>query len=131
MSIFRASDKRRDGTRGQTSVFYVEFRDHVGRRCVSPAFAGEDETRDLNRGLVQLAADRASGKRMTPQDREWVRGLPPKLRVRLGDAGLVDPELVASLRPLAELVDAWREHLKAKGTGERQWKQVIPRSSSS
>jgi integrase len=128
MSIFQPSYKRRDGTSAKTSAFYVEFRDHMGRRRVVPGFADEVSSRDLNRRLVALVAAREAGQSLDDETRQWVRNLPPKLRRRLADFGLVDADLVASLRPLSELVDAWGEHLRARGATERHVRMVTRRA---
>ena len=128
MSVFRASYRRRDGTSAKTSVFYVEFRDHLGRRRVVPGFAEEAATRDLNRRLVALVASRISGRSIDDETRQWVRTLPPKLRRQLADFGLVDAYLVAALRPLSELVDAWGEHLRARGVTELHVRLVTKRA---
>lgn len=128
MCVFRPSYKRRDGTSAHTTRYYVEFYDHNRCRHRVPAYEDEAATRDLNRRIVELVVARDANRPIDGESRRWVTTLPRKLRQRLADIGLVDVELGASLRPMDELVEDWAEHLRAKGTTDRQTKQVTKRA---
>jgi len=119
MSVYRGSYKGDDGESRRTDVHYVEFRDHAGRKRVVAGFKDKGATRAMETKLVKLAALRASGATPDEAMRRWIEGLAPARRDRLAAIGLITPETVAGLRPLAELIDAWTKDLRADGNGVR------------
>jgi len=128
MCVFKPVYKLADGTTTTTPRYYVEFYDHHRRRHRVPAYTDEGATRDLNRKIVELVIARVDRRPMDVGSQRWVHTLPPRLRQRLADIDLIDADLVASLRPLPELVGQWAEHLHATGATESHVKQVTVRA---
>ncbi len=128
MSVFRRTYTGRDGKREKTGVFYVEFRDHMDRVQRVPGYRDRAATQELERKLRTLSALRASGSPPDETMRRWTENLPAALRDRLAAVGLITAQQVAALRSLSTLVDAWAEHLGAKGTGEEHVRLVKARA---
>ncbi len=128
MSIYRKSYTARDGTSAKTATYYVEFRDHLARTQVVSAYQDKASSRELERKLVKLVALHASGATLDERMRRWVEELEAGLRDRLAEIGIISASQVAALRPLTGLVDSWAEHLRAKGTTERQVRLVKSRA---
>ena len=128
MSVFRIHYLDKAGKKRSTKRWHIEFRDHLGRRQRVPGFADKASSREFERKLERLVALRSSGA--TPDDamRRWIEGIAPALRDRLAAMDLLTARQVAALRPLTELLDAWEEHLLAKGTSRRQITQVLGRA---
>src|SRR5690349_10961279 len=74
MSVYRKCYNRRDGTPARTSMYYVEFRDHVGRLQVVSGFHDKDATRALERKLLQVAALRATDAPLDVDTHRWIEG---------------------------------------------------------
>ncbi len=113
MSVYRSSFKR-DGKTIASANFYVEIRDHVGRRQVVAGFADKHATRALEAKLRKLVALRASGATPDEDVRRWTESLAPSLRDRLAEIGLLTPGQTLGLRPLSELRGEWKKHLLAE-----------------
>ena len=119
MSTYRISWRDEKGRQHRTRRWHVEFRDHLGRRQRVPGFKDQKASVELERKLVRLVALRASDATPDESMRRWIEGLAPDLRDRIAKIGLFTPQQVASLRPLTEVLDAWEEHMRARGTTTR------------
>lgn len=128
MSIFRQAYRYRDGTLAHTSMHYFDFRDHLGRRQVVSGLPDKEETRELQRRCLDIVAVRAKGGALDAEQRRWAESLAPRLRERLIKIGLFTAREAGGLRPLTALVEAWTEHLRAKGTSEDHVQQVTSRA---
>ena len=98
-------------------------RDHRGIERTVPAFADKELSRELARRIAQLARHKAAGSALPPGLHEWAQGLPPKIRSRLAQIGL----LGAGAQPLSEHVDDFEAHLRARGNTERHVKETRAR----
>src|SRR5262245_46204319 len=78
--------------------------------------------------LKHLVHARASATPPSPDVRRWCDALPAGTRETLARFDLLDRKQIAAAAPLTVHMAAWKEHLVAKGTGERQRKQVTVRA---
>ncbi len=117
-----------DGKSHTSRRWVVEFYDHLRIRRRISAFRDKRASLSAERMIVELVHCRASG--MTPSDelRRWCESIPPRIRDKLANFGLLDPRHIAAAAALSEHLDRWGQHLTAKGTSEAQGKQVTGRT---
>ena len=127
MSVYRPTYKHPSGEIRESPTWWVQFWDHRGVRQRVRGYSDKTATNALENRLMQLVHVRASGATPTADLRRWCMTLPPHLTKTLVACDLLDRRLVAGNTPIAEHVQAWEEHLRAKGTGERQREQVAAR----
>ena len=129
MSLFQPRYTSAAGERCKSPTWWIEFRDHLDIRRRVRGFTDKRATETVERKVHELVHARASGTTPSHDLRRWCRTLPPRLRKSLAKWGVIDSRSVAALRPLIEHFEAWRKHLRAKGTSAAQQKQVTGRAA--
>jgi integrase len=98
--------------------WYCEFR-FDGRMRRVPLFTDRKASEDAARQIERLIDCCGAGEAPTAALVRWLEVMPPALRTRLVDMGMVDSRRVAACRALDEHLDDFRKALLAKGTTER------------
>jgi len=95
-------------------TFTVELRDHLGivRRFVG--LADHRQTEQLGRRIEALVGCKVSGLHPTPELLRWLEDIPSALKDRLAGLGIIAAERAGAAKRLADLVQAYGEHLQAK-----------------
>lgn len=128
MSVYRKSYVHKGKVR-RARTWCVETRDHRGDRLiVHSGIRDRAAAEELERKLIRLVALRAVDAPPDESMRRWIESLPPELRERLADSGLLSATQLAGTRPLATLLDAWEEHLDAAETTHDQVVLVVGRA---
>ena len=125
MRVFRQQYKDRSRKTKTSRNWYVEIKDHLEVTRRIPGFADKSLTAELSRKLEKLVATRALGEQPGPELGLWLESLPPKLRTKLTDIGLLDTRSVASGKPLTEHLADFYESLLAKGDTTRRAQEVV------
>ncbi|MBM4081630.1 MAG: hypothetical protein FJ278_18145, partial [Planctomycetes bacterium] len=119
MRIFRATYRDRVGRRREAAKWYVEFKDAFGATRRLPAFTDKKASEQLGRRPEQLAACRASGTPLGTGLTRWVESLPPRLRDKLTETGLVDIQRAAASKGLEKHLQDFAQFLGARGNTEK------------
>lgn len=125
MRVFRQQYKDRSGKTGMSANWYVEIKDHLEVTRRIPGFPDKSFTTELGRKLEKLVTARALGEPPAPELARWLENMPPKLRQRLTDIGLLDSRTVASGKPLGEHLAEFHEALLAKGDTAKRAQEVV------
>lgn len=127
MSLFRPTYRvKGEGRRSPT--WWIQFRDHRDVRRKIRGLADRRATEAMGEKLKHLVHARASATPPSADIRRWCDALPVRTRETLARFDLLDRRQVAAAAPLTVHVAAWKEHLVAKGTSERQRSQVTVRA---
>jgi integrase len=128
MSLYRPS-YRVKGERFQSPTWWIQFRDHREIRRKIRGLPDRRTTEAMEERLKHLVHARASATPPTTDIRRWCDALPARTRETLARFDLLDRKQVAAAEPLTVHLASWAEHLAAKGTSERQRKQVTARAA--
>lgn len=114
---FKRSRNRR-GKKEKSSIYYIEFNDHLRIKRTLPAFSNKSASDAIGHKIENLVALRMAGEAPDAALASWLESCPQKMIVKLGEWGLLAKERVVAGKPLSEHVADWRDSLLAKGTGE-------------
>lgn len=128
MRVYRSRYTDEDGNRRETSAWYIDFKDHTGQRRRMAAFENKKASEEFARRVEQLVECLVAGRRPDTDMSRWLESVPPALRERLAEMGLLDQATVAANKPLVAHVEDWRQSLLAKGTGKKRARQVSRRT---
>ena len=117
--IARRKQKHSDGSVHVSPTWHVEYTDHRGARRRLAGFTSKAATRTLAATIEELVACRATGTEPPARLARAVDALPARVLEHLAGAGLLDEVRRASVRPLADLLANWAEHLRQKGNTDR------------
>jgi len=115
MRLFRATYKDREGTVRTAAKWYVEFRDHMGRRRRLAAFTDKKASVEFGRKVDDLVICRLAGERPSAELGRWLESLPSPTCEKLVSLDILDKERAASAKSLLRHVDDWGKALTAKG----------------
>ncbi|MCE9635767.1 MAG: site-specific integrase [Planctomycetes bacterium] len=119
MSLYRPTYRvKGEGFRSPT--WWIQFRDHKDVRRKIRGLADRRSTEAMEEKLKHLVHARASATPPSSDIRRWCDALPVRTRETLARFDLLDRKQLAAAAPLAVHIDAWQEHLAAKGTGRPQ-----------
>lgn len=108
--IYRPTYKARNGRTRDLSRWYVEAK-HAGRTWRIAGFTDHVATVELGRQIDRLAALRGVRQPPDPELVRAIAGWPADIRARVAKVGLLASSHAAGMRPLADLVEAWRVSL--------------------
>ena len=95
---FRRKSRDESGRVVESDIYYIDvpmvtdaMRRAVKGSCLRlPGFRDKAATDELGRRVQKLVVLRATGGEPRPELREWINGLPVKVRDKLAMAGLID-----------------------------------------
>ena len=93
MRVFKR--EQQDGHR-----YYVDFRDHNGRRHRLAGFRGKRATRQLAYKIERLVAHRTAGEPPPPDLSRWVDSLPRRLLDKLAEWAIISKRRAGRTRTL-------------------------------
>ena len=95
--------------------YHVHFRDHLDTRRRVVAFTDKQASDELGRKIGKLVALVGAGERPDPQLARWIEKMPPHVRDKLAEWGILNERASAATKPLAVHLDDFRESLAARG----------------
>ncbi len=122
------------GPKGQkikrmSSKWYAVFADWSETLRRLPLLEDKKASVELSRRIERLNSVRAGGDVMTADMNRQVETMPPAIRAKLAEWGILSPLRVAAGKPLVEHLADWNQALLAKGNTERHATLVTSRAS--
>lgn len=116
------------GEKRLSEKFYAIFQDHqrIKRRLVG--FTDRKATVEVKRKVRKLVELRAAGDMTPPELARFIETMPPDMRQRLAEWGIIDATRVAAGKSLAEHLDDWRKSLLSKDNTQRHAELVTSRA---
>jgi len=130
MRVFQSTYKNREGQTTNTRTWYVELRDQTERPRKVRAFADKRASEELGRKLERLVSLRVSGERPDMAMTRWVESLPATITKRLAKIGLLDAIRMASVKPIREHIDDYKQSLADSGATPEYVQKTIHRITS-
>jgi hypothetical protein len=100
MNLFHQTYKDRKGKTRQSANWYFDLTDHSGIVRRFPGFTDKGATAELRRRIQKLIECCVAGASLDAEMAKWLETIPTDLRCRLLKYGLIDPQSVASAKPL-------------------------------
>ncbi|MBX3459228.1 MAG: site-specific integrase [Planctomycetes bacterium] len=124
LRVFKATYRDRAGKPRESELWYIEFRDHVGRRRRMPAAESRGAAEAFGAQVGRLVQQMRDGLRLTadrqPEDlRFWLERLPSGARDYLCRIGLLDQAQEAAILTLREHLEAFHQAM-LDGTASRR-----------
>ena len=129
MSIRKHSYSTRDGKPTKTANYYVFFSDHAGARRRVPAYVDKTASKELERLIQALVAHRATGAVLRPELARKVDRLKPQTLEQLVKWRILDASRLAALKPIAELLNSFKESLESGDRDAKHVRQVFAMAS--
>ena len=90
---------RKTGAKKQTSKWYVEIADAGGVTRRMPALTAKAQSEEFGKKVERLVACRIAGTSPEPELVRWVTALPAATHSRLLKYGLIDANVVGTVKP--------------------------------
>ena len=103
-----------------TSKWTLEIVLHNHRRARFTGMKDRRSSESMGRMISKLTEARGGGGDLGRDVLRWLEGVPPRLRDRLIELDLLDRGHAALGMPLSEHLDHWTDHLRKKGTTDKQ-----------
>ena len=100
MRVFKPTYKA-NGQRGTSPRWHVAFRDHRDARRRVVAFTDKSASTEMGRKIEKLVALVGAGERPDPQLARWIEAMPPHVRDKLSEWGLINDHMSAASMTLA------------------------------
>jgi integrase len=130
MRVFKHKQKGADGSWNPTKKWYMEFRDHRGRRLSLAGYKEKRVTEDLLRFVERLVDLRASGASLDKEARDRVAKLAPRLLRQLIKYDILDSSHTQKLKALNEHLADYVRSLRDKQRNEIYVRNVESRTRS-
>jgi integrase len=127
--IYQPTYKARNGRTRGLSRYYVECK-HAGRTWRIAGFVDKGATVELGRQIDRLAALHAVGERPDPALAHTIERWPASLRARVAKVGLLEASHAAGLRPLADLLEDFKAHLRGRDRTAKHVAHVVGRAKA-
>ncbi len=98
----------------ETNCYYVEFRDHNNYCRRLKAFTDQGASQRVGATIEDLLVAKGSSQGIGGDLRRRIEGLPKTMRTELATWGLLDERANTATKPLAELVAAFIESMRAR-----------------
>ena len=128
MRVFKPTYTAPDGRRRALSRYHIAFRDHLdtGRRVVGST--DRAASIELGRKIEKLVAHVGAGERPDPELGRWIEKMPPRVRDKLAEWGVLNERTSAASKPLADHLADFRTSLAARGNTRDHVEQVTSRA---
>lgn len=116
MRVFKTTWTDRDGNKVETRKWYIEFRDHLQIIRRLTAFTDKSLSEALGRKIMQLVNYKIAGcEDLDSHLSRWLEQIPPSLRDRFVEYGLIDNKTASGGKFLHEHIKDFKQSLLAKG----------------
>ena len=99
----------------RSPMYHVFFTDHLDTRRRIVAFTDKQASDELGRKIGKLVALVGAGERPDPELARWIEKMPPHVRDKLAEWGILNERASAAMKPLADHLDDFRASLLARG----------------
>jgi site-specific recombinase XerD len=130
MRLCRQQYKNRHGETRESAKWYVDLKDHDGRRRRIPGFTDKGATTELGRHVEKLIALRVVKQPPTPELSAWLEGMPAGFTRQLAAWGILDSCHVGHSKPLSDHVADFKRSLEAKANTARHVTETAKRVSA-
>ena len=127
MRVFKPTYKDRSGQKRELRKWWIELQDHLQIIRRFPGFSDKAQSEALGQQIECLVGCRIAGQQPGPELSRWLELVPNKLRMHLGNIGLLDRTRAAAGKPLAEHLADFEQSLLAKGSTARYARQTARR----
>jgi integrase len=111
MRTFKKSYRTKAGKQ-EAKRFTIELRDHTEQVRRFQGFADKATSEALGRQIQKLVRYKGAHDLPDSETLRWIESMPPSLKARLIEIGLLDKHKGESGKPLAEHIEAFRAKLK-------------------
>jgi len=127
MKTYRAKFKDKNGDVRKCEKFYIDFRDHKGRRHKMAGFVTKRHTDALSRNIETLISCQLSGDTIPLELQRWIEGLSDSLTKKLVKWGLLDSQRANGNKLLIEHLDEFRQIMQSQGKSRKHIKDTVNR----
>ncbi len=127
---FYEKDDQGQKVKRMSSKWYAVFVDWSEALRRLPLMEDKKASIELARKIERLNSIRAGGDMMTADLTRYVETMPPSIRARLAEWGILSAARVAAGKPLVEHLADWKAALLAKGNTERHAELVTTRAGN-
>lgn len=112
MKLYKPQYKDRQGKKKKCQHWYIGFTDNRQVRRRLPAFSNKRASEKAGEKIEELLS---SGGILSPELQRWIENIPPKMRDKLIELGLIDGQRVSANlgKPLTEHLEDFCEGLSA------------------
>src|SRR5271170_1352381 len=125
---FYETDAQGQKVKRMSSKWYAVFVDWSEALRRLPLLEDKKASTELSRKIERLNSIRAGGDMMTADLTRYVETMPPGIRAKLAEWGILSAARVAAGKPLAEHLADWKRALLAKGNTDRHAELVTSRA---
>lgn len=118
MRIYREHYTGKDGKRKMCEKWYLDFRDHRGRRRKMPGFKEKRKSEYFANHVESLVSCRGAGQSIPPDLQLWIERLPEQTLKKFVGWDLIDSQRSHGTKLLVEHLADWKQSLMAKGTAK-------------
>ncbi len=127
---FYETDANGQKVKRMSSKWYAVFVDWSEALRRLPLLEDKKASTELARKIERLNSIRAGGDMMTADLTRYVETMPPGIRAKLAEWGILSAVRVAASKPLVEHIADWKAALLAKGNTVRHAELVTSRASN-
>ncbi len=127
---FYETDAQGQKVKRMSSKWYAVFVDWSEALRRLPLLEDKKASTELARKIERLNSIRAGGDMMTADLTRYVETMPPGIRAKLAEWGILSAVRVAASKPLVEHIADWKAALLAKGNTVRHAELVTSRASN-
>jgi len=127
---FYETDAQGQKVKRMSSKWYAVFVDWSEALRRLPLLEDKKASTELARKIERLNSIRAGGDMMTADLTRYVETMPPGIRAKLAEWGILSAVRVAASKPLVEHIADWKAALLAKGNTVRHAELVTSRAGN-
>ena len=125
---FYETDAQGQKVKRMSSRWYAVFVDYADILRRLPLLTDRKASGELARKIERLNSIRAGGDVMSPELARYIETMPPGIRAKLAEWGILSAARVAAGKPLADHLADWKQSLLAKGNTGRHAELVTSRA---
>ncbi len=128
MATVEKLKQKKKGKVYKSSTWYIRYSYPAGKRRRVAAWNDRQSSNQLAANIEKLIACRASGMPVPKHLSDFIEKLPERIRDHLHKVGLLDAVQVKKSQVLSDHIEAWADHLRARGNTERHIRQRMSRA---
>src|SRR5436309_462137 len=122
------TDAQGKKTKLMSEKWYAVFVDYGDTLRRLPLFDDRKASDEMSRKIDRLNSIRASGETIPPDLSRYIETMPPRIRTKLAEWGILSAARAAAGKPLADHLAEWKVALLAKGNTLKDVEQVTARA---
>ena len=119
MKLIRKKFRARDGTQQTAAKYYLEFRDHAGRRRTWAMHDKKKVSEGWAAKIDALMALMVNSEPLTAELSKWLEGIPQGLRAKLAQVGLIPRQRASSGQGFDTHIESFKRSLRRIGRTDK------------